>query len=211
MLIPNQEIQDLSARVKSRFEKTIEKFHLDAADWRRLSYAFQLATGNSVLDVGTGHGVLLHLLADSNKFSQITGFDIRTHSQALLRDDVTYLAGSIGDPNLQLPMHDTVICMEVIEHLEEKFNDVMLKNLRASAKKRLVVTVPFEEPEPVWWHDRPGGHRQSFSLEKITKLFPRALAARFPRHGVDWIFIVEDINKQGEKFEVIDRNLLLNI
>jgi hypothetical protein len=152
--------------------------------------------------VGTGHGVLLHLLSDSNEFSQITGFDIRTHSQAILRDDVTYLAGSIGDANLKLPVHDTVICMEVIEHLEEEFNEVMLRNLRAAAKQRLVVTVPFEEPEPVWWHDKPGGHRQSFSLEKIARLFPRAMAARFPRHGVDWIFIIEDQFHPGSSFSI---------
>lgn len=202
MLSQSQSVDELCSNVRNRFEKSIKNFHLDNTDWRRLAYAYELASGDSVLDVGTGHGVLLHLLADSGKYSQITGFDIRTHSQAILREDVTYLTGSIGDANLNLPVHDTVICMEVIEHLEEKYNEVMLRNLRAAAKKRLVVTVPYEEPEPVWWHDKPGGHRQSFSLEKISQLFPTAIAARFPRYGVDWIFIVEDIENRSSEFAI---------
>lgn len=201
---------ELVCAVRKRFSERFEKFHLDDRDWARLEFGFKLATGSSVIDVGTGHGVLLHMLADSGGFKFIRGLDVRIHSQAMLRPDVEYICGSITDESIALPISDTVICMEVIEHLEEKFNSIALNNLRRATIQRLVLTVPFEEPEPVWWHDRPGGHRQSFNLEKLARLFPNAFAARFPRHGVDWVFVVEDRKQPAKKFSMISYGQMLD-
>ncbi len=186
-------------------------FQLDARDWARLEFAFQLTTGASVLDVGTGHGALLHMLADSGLYKAIRGFDIKTHSKAVLRDDVQYITGSIATPALVMPRSDTVICMEVLEHLEAEYNSIALKNLRSHAVERLIVTVPFEEPEPVWWHDKPGGHRQSFSVEKLSELFPTAFATRFPRYGVDWVFLIEDRKRPADNFNLVSRSEMLDL
>jgi hypothetical protein len=186
-------------------------FQLDGRDWARLEFAFQLTTGASVLDVGTGHGALLHMLADSGLYKTIRGFDIKTHSKAVLREDVEYLNGSIAAPLLVMPRSDTVVCMEVLEHLEERYNSIALKNLRSHAVERLVVTLPFEEPEPVWWHDKPGGHRQSFSVEKLSKLFPTAFATRFPRYGVDWVFLIEDRKRPADSLNFVSRGEMLGL
>jgi SAM-dependent methyltransferase len=210
-VLTNATKENLVDTVRSRFHSQIKNFHLAPDDWRRLQYAFGLAAGRSVLDVGSGHGALLHLLSDSGRFEKVTGFDIRTHSQAILRTDVSYLQGSIADAKLTLPAHDTVFCMEVIEHVESRFNDIMLRNLRSAASSRLVVTVPFEETEPVWWHDKPGGHRQRFSLAQLQALFPTALAAIFPRAGTDWIFLVEDTQLQRSALEVVDADVLAKL
>lgn len=210
-MLTNPSKGNLVDAVRSRFHSQIKNFHLAPDDWRRLEYAFDLAAGTSALDVGSGHGALLHLLADSGRFDKVTGFDIRTHSQAILRTDVSYLQGSIADAKLALPAHDTVFCMEVIEHLEAGFNAIMLRNLRSAAVKRLVVTVPFEEPEPVWWHDKPGGHRQRFSLPQLQELFPTALAAIFPRVGTDWIFIVEDSRIHSSGLRLVDPDVLTKL
>jgi hypothetical protein len=184
--------QNIYRKVREAFQGRFTDFHLREPDWKRLEFAAELATGSSALDVGTAHGVLLHMLAESGEFRSITGLDIRRHSQAWIRDDTAYLTGSIADPSLSIPPHDTVFCMEVLEHLPETQTSIALQNLRATATRRLVISVPFEEPEPLWWHDKPGGHRQRFDMQKLNSLFPAGLAALFPRHGLDWMFIVED-------------------
>ena len=94
--------------------------------------------------------------------------------------------------------------MEVVEHIEEKHNAIMLSTLRKAAKRRLVVSVPDCEPEPVWWHDRPGGHRQRFTREKMAKLFPQAVATVIPRYGVEWMLLVEDEAMRSSAFHVLD-------
>ena len=61
---------------------------------------------------------------------------------------------------------DNVLCMEVLEHLEKIDFAKALHELRRVTRKRLMITVPYKEPEPVWHFDQPRGHRQSFSEEK---------------------------------------------
>lgn len=193
------------ARVRENFERNMPDLVLSDHDWARFGFALELMAGNTVIDIGAGHGVMVNSLVETRRFRSVSAFDIRTHSQAILHEDVTYHQGSIADPALDLPRHDTVVCMEVIEHLEEKHNEVMLANLRKLAKRRLVVTVPFDEPEPLWWHDRPGGHRQKFTKQKLSALFPNAVAAFQPRAGVDWIFVVEDKRVQVDGFHILPK------
>lgn len=192
--------------VEARFKEKVPNLVLDKTDWARFGFALELMAGSSVADIGTGHGVMVNAVADSKQFSRVSAFDIRTHSQALIHDAVDYYEGSIADPNLDMPLHDTVVCMEVVEHLEEQHNEVMLANLRRLAKRRLIVTVPYDEPEPLWWHDKPGGHRQKFDDEKLARLFPNAIAAKQPRYGVDWIFIVEDTRISPPQFTEMSKD-----
>lgn len=73
------------------------------------------------------------------------------------------------------------------------------------AASRLVVSVPFNEPEPLWWHDKPSGRRQRFTLEKTGHLFPNAVATILPRWGVDWLFILEDARAKAPYFQIVIR------
>jgi hypothetical protein len=55
------------------------------------------------------------------------------------------------------------------------------------------MTVPFEEPEPLWHHDQRGGHRQRFDKEKLERWFPRAerkLIRRAP-DSWPWVMLIE--------------------
>jgi cyclopropane fatty-acyl-phospholipid synthase-like methyltransferase len=203
------EQQNIYRKVREAFQDRFADFHLHEQDWKRLAFAAGLATGSTALDVGTAHGVLLHMLAESSEFRTVTGLDIRRHSQAWIRNDTAYLSGSISDPNLDVVPHDTVFCMEVLEHLPEAQTNIALQNLRAMTTERLIISVPFEEPEPLWWHDKPGGHRQRFDAQKLAALFPTGLAALFPRHGMDWMFVVEDHRLHNAGFHILDRKDLV--
>lgn len=176
----------------------------DQRDWARLEFAASLADGKSVADFGIGPGVLVYSLAETNKFQQIIAVDINTHSRALHHPRVNYYIADLRKPfSSSLGRYDTVFCMEVIEHVEEQHNSQMLSSLRQMAALRLIVTVPFNEPEPLWWHDKPGGHRQRFTLDKISRLFPNAIATIQPRWGVDWLFILEDPRLKIQYFQLI--------
>lgn len=210
-IVAEMSISQIRGAVEERFREAIPNLILDNADWSRFEFAASLAKGESVADIGTGHGVMIHMLSMKTPCEQLTAVDIKTHSQALLLENATYIEKSITDPNWDVPIHDTVICMEVIEHLESTFNDRMLKNLRSIAGRRLIVTVPYNEPEPLWWHDRPGGHRQKFTLETLGRLFPSAVATIQPRYGVDWVFVVEDKGLDHDGFRMVPKDDMLKL
>lgn len=193
-------------RVRQLFEATSSASKLyDERDWARLEFASQLAVGSSVADIGAGPGLLVCYLAELGTFEQVTAFDIVVHSRALRHQDVSYRTADLRSSDFDAASSDTVFCMEVIEHIEEKYNIGIMSTLRRMAASRLVVTVPFNEPEPLWWHDKPGGHRQRFTLEKIGRLFPNAIATIQPRWGVDWLFIVEDAQLTIPHFQLVTK------
>lgn len=206
MMVGSQAFRDLVAEYKA----AIDKFNLDEKDLSRLEFAANTVTGSSVMDIGVGQCLPLNFLARTKNFDRLVAMDIKPHSQLRLDPGVEFVQESITSDLSGYGKFDTVICMEVIEHIEPQYNDVMLANLRGLAAERLVVTVPYDEPEPVWWHDKPGGHRQKFDDEKLRKLFPQALATRFPRHGVDWIFMAEDRRLGVSGFEEVDRDDFLS-
>lgn len=202
-------MEQLISEVKARFFQA-NGYELDNRDWARLAFAGKLTVGPNVLDVGCSAGFLLHLLADSNMFNSLYGLDIVKHSKWLPHQKVSYLYGDIRDEQLKLPVVDTVVCMEVIEHLEDDCNLIVLNNLRKATYQRLIVSLPFEEPEPLWWHDKPGGHRQSFNMAKVQNLFSNAVATIIPRYGVDWLLIVEDRSCWSSPLQILSNNDMLN-
>lgn len=180
-------------------------------DWRRISFAGQITVGDTAADVGTGTGVFAYLLAHSDAFSKVVGVDIRYNTRMLRHDAVDYGIADIRETEFSIGQFDSVICMEVIEHLDESSNDAALANLRSAARKRLIITVPFDEPEPLWWHDKPGGHRQKFDLRKLEKLFPNAIGTIQPCFGVDWVVILEDSDLNRSGWELLDRQSFLEL
>jgi hypothetical protein len=180
----------------------------DHKDWLRCSYVFRLIVGRSLLDIGPGIGMMLAAADLRGGFDRLTALDIRKHSRFSAGEHIDFRVGSITDPAMNLGVHDTVVCMEVIEHLPESDNLQAVANLRRHAGRRLLVTVPFEEPEPVWGHDRPGGHRQSFTLEKVAALFPTGMGTLLPRYKVDWVFILEDREDPQSEFKLMSRDEL---
>lgn len=181
-------------KTKALYERTYSEKGLGvyaAQDWARLQTAERLATGDSVLDIGPGNGALLQILANSEQFEKICGSDIHRHSQLILPENAEYRLQSVAELDFSDKSYDTVFCMEVLEHLEDKDVSPALVHLRRVAKTRLVMTVPYHEPHPLWWHDKPGGHRQQFTAERLVSTFPNAQALFQKRQGVDWIFLIE--------------------
>lgn len=75
-----------------------------------------------VLDVGCGRGDVVNLLIDK-------GFDAKGIDQINL--DNGMIVGSILDP-FNDGEYDTMICIDVIEHIEKEYEDLLFNNLAKS-------------------------------------------------------------------------------
>ncbi|MDV7390942.1 class I SAM-dependent methyltransferase, partial [Arthrospira platensis SPKY1] len=179
-------------------------------DWKRLFIAYQLVQGKSVLDVGIGNGAFSNILTKSERFDKVVGIDIKKNSKLIIpEENYSFYEMSVVDLKFSDNQFDTVVAMEVLEHLEVQDFPVALKELRRVTKNRLITTVPYNEPEPVWWHDKPGGHRQSFNDHKLQKFFPHAVGTIVDRGGINWIMMVEDFFKL-ESFTIISNQDFIN-
>lgn len=155
-----------------------------SADWRRLEFATRLIPSDckSVLDVGVGPGAFLNYLALSDRFERVTGIDKRRYSKFVeLAPDLDYQIMDVGKISFPDDSFDMVFCMEVLEHLDSKTLEAGLASLRRVTRKKLVMTVPFDEPLPL-----PSYHLQHFDEQRIRATFPDAE-----------IFLVHRSNKQS--------------
>ncbi len=188
---------------------------LSTADWHRMFQAYSFVIPGVVADIGVGNGALLHILSRSSRCSEITGVDIRRHSMLQLPDNCTFKEQSVCQLEMADGHFDTVVCMEVLEHLEVPDFPDALRQLRRVTKQRLIVTIPYNEPEPVWWHDRPGGHRQSFDDDKIAALFPDFVGALIERpKSTDWLLLVHDKQRLRESHRILpmrDLQMLMGV
>jgi len=160
-------------------------------EWNRVGFASQLATGNSVLDVGVGNGALLAMLWRSGRFKRVCGIDIRRMTKLRLTTPAEFRLMNVTDLEFADGEFDTILCMEVIEHLPVDQVDPALAQLRRVARQRLIMTVPYNEPYPLFHQKSPGGHKQSFDMSKLRRLFPSASLTELPWRRVNWMLIVE--------------------
>lgn len=173
-------------------------------DWDRLRTALRLVEDPTVLDIGVANGALLRALCTSERHERVCGIDIRQHSMFVQPNGAECHTMSVTDMSFDDESFDTVVCMEVLEHLEVDDLPKAIAELARVCRHRLICTVPFREPEPLWHFDRPGGHRQSFDEEKLERLFPNALAILVPQSSLHWIMIVQDDRLPDGPFSIVE-------
>ena len=139
--------------------------------------------GRRVLDLGCGPGGYTKTLSDRG--FEARGLDISEEYVELARGlGVTADAYDGGRIPLDDGAVDTVILIEVIEHLEDP-GAVLAEAARVSASNVLVTTPNCTqdfEPAPIeFTHMLDADHRQFFTVDSLTEL----LAARFARSEVE--------------------------
>jgi uncharacterized UPF0146 family protein len=196
--------------VAARFERMQSKLVLDAPEWRRLAYCAELAVAGRVIDAGSGPGVLPHLLLARRQDVGVISADLKRHSAWVARDGVEYVDWDIRKPHPSfLRPAETVFCLQTLQMLTARETGPVLEQLRKLTNARLIVSIPFSEREPLWWHDKPGGHRQRFTLDKLAEFFPNAVGTILPRPSTDVVIVVEDSARPADYFHLIDRDRLL--
>jgi len=162
-------------------------------DWQRIEHALSLIpeTCQSVLDVGTGPGALLNHLTLEGNIPIVTGIDLREYSKFYqIAEILDWRRMDVRSLTFADRAYDVVICMEVLEHLEPTDFSLALSELRRVAKRRLIATVPFNEPLPL-----PKYHKQRFDEQRVRSSFPGAhvsLLRRSPSSDWYWALIIED-------------------
>jgi 2-polyprenyl-3-methyl-5-hydroxy-6-metoxy-1,4-benzoquinol methylase len=120
--------------------------------WAKYDTAISLAQiqpGQTIFDIGCGSGVLSFLVAKENPLVQVVGIDANP-------DAVSFCRSAYSLPNLQFKkglvdtLHikprsvDTIVFLEVIEHIYPKQAQIVLRQFHRILKKsgKLVVSTP---------------------------------------------------------------------
>ena len=108
----------------------------------------------TVLDAGCGEGFVTRFLNAQNADWQLAGVDLSEQAVAYARHhsdgEVRYAVGDLYDLPFEDNAFDTVLCSEVLEHLDHP--DRAFRELRRVARRSVVVTVP-REPYFRWLND----------------------------------------------------------
>lgn len=158
-------------------------------DWQRLCYVFsRLNPGERCLEVGPGRGHLTTMMSRSGLYSQINAIDIMV--RRAFPSSVDFRIMSVAEMEFEDRTFDTVLCMEVLEHLEDQDFQAGLKEIRRVCRGQLIVSVPYKEPLPL-----PQYHKQAFDERRIRELFPRGkfhLLLKSPISRIPWLIVEED-------------------
>jgi 2-polyprenyl-3-methyl-5-hydroxy-6-metoxy-1,4-benzoquinol methylase len=113
--------------------------------------------GFSHLEIGPGHGLYLHLAASAPHCSSAEGWDVSPTSIASTRaalerigasDKITlHLCNAFSDPPKEKKF-DSVICSEVIEHLEDPAQALTMMGNLLTPGGRLFINAPVNSPAP---------------------------------------------------------------
>lgn len=150
---------------------------LSPVDFYRLKRARKYLYGKSVLDVGCGRADFLNLIKNNY---QIAGVEVNTqrvdYCNQVLEQDAVRLGNLDGELDFEHGSFDTVVCLEVLEHLEDPAE--ALKELMRVSRKRIIITIPFNQKiqyvlcihcakyTPYW------GHLHTFNKENIEGIIP---------------------------------------
>lgn len=186
--------QQYEAHYEQTFGRRAGKGLYRNHDWQRLEFALSLIPDDcrTVLDVGVGPGPFLNYLTLSGRFDTVTGIDKAQYSRFLqLTPELDYRIMSITETSFPDRSFDVVFCMEVLEHLDTASLAAALPELRRITKRRLVMSVPFDEPKPL-----PRYHLQHFDEQRLRAMFPDAEMVLLYRSRIrwtwPWAFVIEE-------------------
>lgn len=102
----------------------------------------------SVIDIGCGPG---HFANEFKKLGceRVDALDIAPISRQFLNPDITFIQHDLRTPYITNDKYDLVICFEVIEHIEEEFENILCNNIAKCVDGILVISVaPIGQESP---------------------------------------------------------------
>ena len=168
------------SRQPRRARQITHERHQEIAKW---------IVGDSVLDLGCGVALIANMIGQRDYLGiDFSAEAIASCHKVSTNKNATFVIGSVFDETI-LPnrTYDTVLAIEVLEHLDNPEELVQLA--LAHCEKRLIVTVPVDMRGPA--HVRPTWER-----EDITSLVgPTKALYQFGGDDADyWWLAVKDVN-----------------
>jgi methyltransferase family protein len=175
--------------IKTKGSEAAHERSFPMHDWQRLTFVFgRLRPGETCLEVGPGRCFLTKMMVDGELYGQLSAIDI-LETRPVPRA-VDYRVMDVASMDYPDDSFDTVLCMEVIEHLDDDDARSALLELRRVCRGQLIIMVPYCETEPL-----PAHHKQRFDERRIQDSFPDAnytLMLKKPVSRVPWLLIEED-------------------
>lgn len=188
---------DIADRVRERYEEEFGEppeqpgGWYRPADWKRTSFVLeQLRPGGRLLDVGAGAGQFANMLASTEQWDSVTALDhtrfgkYREYFDRIERTDASIVKLPFDDDHF-----DVVTCMEVLEHVPDDVFLPGIAELRRVCRGQLVMSVPFQEQEPI-----SKGHLRRFEPGDISALFPDGRLTLLTRPRMPWMIIEERLD-----------------
>jgi len=148
-----------------------------AADFYRFKRVRRHLVGDSVFDAGCGQPGFLNLIKNDYRIAGIEVNKQRVdYCNRILGQNCVRLDNLDKRLDFKDNSFDTVVCLEVLEHLEDP--ESALKELIRISRKRVIVTVPFDEKIQYVLclhcaiYTPYSGHLQSFNKENIAGIIP---------------------------------------
>lgn len=117
--------------------------------WTQVIVFLRKIADPEILEIGCGTGQLAEYLRDEN-FRRYTGFDFSPKAISLARErvDAVFFVGDALDPACYQRSFNTVICLEVLEHIRKDLEVLGLLPIDT----HIVFSVPnFDAPSHVRW------------------------------------------------------------
>lgn len=157
-------------------------------DWLRVGFVLgALQPGGRFLDVGLGAGQFINAVASTGRYEAVHGADpVRFNKYVELTPGIERIDVSVAELPFPDDHFDVVTCMEVLEHVPDDVFTAGLAELRRVCGGQLIMTVPYEEPEPIY-----SGHCRRFEADDIERVFPTAERVLLDRPGMSWAVMEE--------------------
>ena len=157
-------------------------------DWARIAFVLgAIGHHGRFLDVGLGAGQFINVVARAHRFDEVHGVDrMRFEKYVEFDDRIERHQRSIVDLPFPDDHFDVVTCMEVLEHLPADAYEAGLAELRRVSGGQLLMSVPFEEREPIFH-----GHERRYELDDLLRDFRDADLVALGRPVNPWALLEE--------------------
>ena len=166
----SEEVLSLKTQYTQRFGQDAVNKRIPIANWRCADIFSEIVPRDMpILDIGSGLGEFANLYSIKNQNSKLTSVDIKDYD---LYFDFAGRRDRIYKNIFELGVDEkcvVVTCFEVIEHLPPHRLPEVMDILRALAKRKLFVSVPFKEPLPLY-----PGHYTRFTESNLSQIMPVA-------------------------------------
>ena len=131
--------------------------HAYALNFYRTQYLPILPQGYSHLEIGPGHGALLHLTATDPNHGRIVGWDVSPSSiEATKRaleiigvgDEIELVCQDMFDAKTQSNAFDSIVVSELLEHLEDPLKALKALYVGLKPGGHIYVNMPANSPAP---------------------------------------------------------------
>lgn len=108
--------------------------------YKKLQQFLDIANFKSILDIGAGRGEAAKVIKEKYPDCEVTSIDLKDYRNSINKQYSNFLAINLMDPIISLPIVEAIICLGVLEHVEETHLNKILSTF-SRVTKHMLLTV----------------------------------------------------------------------